>query len=37
MPVSMTEFLASLSVGVGIWFFVWGMNRVYLMFKGLVS
>jgi hypothetical protein len=33
----MENFIAGLAVGMFVWLFTWGMNRVYLTFKSFVS
>jgi hypothetical protein len=33
----MNEIFMSMSIGLGVWAFVYGVNRVYLTFKRFVS
>lgn len=33
----MENMLAGLTLGLVVWFVVWGLNRIYLMFKGFLS
>ena len=31
------DLFAPLSIGLGVWFITWGMNRLYLIIKGMMS
>lgn len=31
------NFVSAFGVGMAVWFLTWGLNRVYLLFKSLVS
>ena len=37
MDFDISQLVESISIGMGVWFFAYGMNRVYLWVKGMVS
>lgn len=32
-----SEIIGGFSVGLAVWLFTWGVNRSWLVFKGLIS
>lgn len=35
--MSMSDILSSMGPGLCVWLFAWGINRIYLLFKRMVS
>jgi len=37
MSVHVGTFLTAFTIGMGVWFLTYGLNRVFLLFKNIVS
>lgn len=35
--IDLTTMLQAFGIGLGVWFITWGLNRVYLFAKSLIS